>query len=79
MQSSNPSSKVSTAQDINRVIELEDKRKEKGYAPGWLLYQCNPLGLVEMMEYLRAQKRIEAPGGKPDLSTPKQPSAHPLA
>ncbi len=72
MQSGNPSSKVFTAQDINRVLELEAKRKEKGYAPGWLFYQCKPLGLVEVMEYLRAQGRIESPGVKQELPTPEK-------
>jgi hypothetical protein len=72
MQSSNPSSKIFTAQNINRVIELEGKCKEKGYAPGWLFYQCKPLGLVEVMEYLRAQGRIESPGAKQEPSTPRE-------
>jgi hypothetical protein len=64
MQSDNPSSKLFPAQDINCVIELEAKRKEKGYALGWLFYQCKPLGLVKVMEYLRAQGRIESPSAK---------------
>jgi hypothetical protein len=60
MQADNPISKEFTAQDINRVKELEAKRKERGYALGWLFYQCKPLGLVEVMERLRAQRTIES-------------------
>jgi hypothetical protein len=60
MQSDDPCSKKFTAQNINRVLEFEEKRIQKGYAPGWLFYQCNPLDLVEVMEYLREQGLIES-------------------
>jgi hypothetical protein len=72
MESSNAESSTITAHNINRVSELEAKRTEKGYAPGWLFYQYNPLGLVEVMKYLRAQGRIESLRVKQELPTPNK-------
>jgi 5-methylcytosine-specific restriction endonuclease McrA len=72
MESSNPNSTTITTQKINHVLELEAKRKEKGYAPGWLFYQCKPLGLVEAMEHLRSQGLIESPRTSKELPTAKR-------
>jgi DnaJ-domain-containing protein 1 len=48
---------------LEKVRELEEERKQKGFKPGWLYHQCkhDPL-LLEALEYLRAYGDI--PGGK---------------
>ncbi|ABW31568.1 HNH endonuclease [Acaryochloris marina] len=72
MQSEKPNlSKFSTL-DTDRVLELEAKRKAKGYQPGWLYYQCKPLGLVDVMESLRSQGLIEAKNTKEGKAKPRQ-------
>jgi hypothetical protein len=59
------------SQDISRVMELETKRKENGYQLGWLFYQCKPLGLVEVMDYLRTEGLIESTSAHKEVK-PKQ-------
>ena len=72
MAEGTPNSPKMATQDINRVMELEAKRKEKNYRAGWLFYQCKRLGLVVAMEHLRRRGLIEAPRLKQEGIKPRK-------
>lgn len=72
MDSDKPNTPELSTQNINRVLQLEATRKEKGYQPGWLYYRCKSLGLVEVLETLRTQGAIESQRSTVEKATPRK-------
>ena len=67
-----PNSSELSTKEVKQVLELEAKRKEKGYQPGWLFYQCQPLGLVDVMEELRTKGLIESSHSRIEKGKPRK-------
>ena len=52
--------------DRQRIMDLEAKRREQGYKPGWLFYRCKDLGLRDLYEQLKAEGLLETSGPNSD-------------